>query len=223
MKRSVWCIKNADPPPVQCKRTRKSYKTVKARKCRQPKTHAVKQPKIHAVKQSSVYDEAEQSIFIQDTKLSASKRRRANTPAGNEPRDSGVHSESSSSGSSGGCSGSSGSSSGSFAGGSGSTGGSGKQGNSGGDDGDKKKEFPQWHLPGQQDNAAKKTGKKKGAKQDDEEKGYAGEEKMEVDYVPGTNATGFPLFLPSKVDNAEQCHSPGEGKPTATSGKVAYL
>ena len=223
MKRSVWCIVEADPPPVQCKRTRKSYKTVKAKKCRQQKTHAVKKPKIHAVKQSSVYDEAEQSIFIQDTKLSASKRRRANTPAGNEPRDSGVHSESSSSGSCGGCSGSSGSSSGSFAGGSGSTGGSGKQGNSGGDDGDKKKEFPQWHLPGQQDNAAKKTGKKKGAKQDDEEKGYAGEEKMEVDYVPGTNATGFPLFLPSKVDNAEQCHSPGEGKPTTTSGKVAYL
>ena len=213
VKRSVWCIVGSEPPLVHCKRTRKAYKTVKARKYRQPRAHAVKQ--------SSVHDGAEQSSFIQNTKPSSSKRKRANNPAGNEPRDSGVHSENSSSGSSGGYSGGSGSSSGNFAGGSGSTGGAGRRGNSGGDD-DDKKDFPQWHLPGQKDDAAKKTGKKKRAKQDDEEKGYAGEEKMEVDYVPVTNATGFPMFLPSKVDNAEQCHSPGEGEPTTTSGKVAY-
>lgn len=213
VKRSVWCIVGPEPPLVQCKRTRKAYKTVKARKCRQPRARAVKQ--------SSLYDEAEQSIVIENKKPLASKRKRANNPAGNEPRDSGVHSENSSSGSSGGYSGGSGSSSGSFAGGSGSTGGAGQQGNSGGDDDDrKKKEFPQWHLPGQQDNAAKKTGKKKRVKQD-EEKGYAGEEKMEVDDVPGANATGFMMFLPSKVDNAEQCHSPGEGEPATISGKVA--
>lgn len=212
VKRSVWCIVGPEPPLVQCKRIKKAYKTVKARKYRQPRARAVKQ--------SSVHDEAEQSTFIQNTKPSASKRKRANNPAGNEPRDSGVHSDNSNSGSSGGYSGGSGSSSGSFAGGSGSTGGAGKQGNSGGDDDDKKKkEFPQWHLPCQQDNAAKKTGKKKRVKQGDEEKGYAGEEKMEVDYVPVANATGFPMFLPSKVDITEQCHSPGEGEPITTSGK----
>jgi len=43
-----------------------------------------------------------------------------------------------------------------------------------------------------------------------------------LDYVPDANLTGFPMFLPSKVDNAEQCHSPGEGEPTTISGKVAY-
>ena len=168
-----------------------------------------------------MYEGAEESITIQNTKPYASKRKRANSPVGNEPRDSGVHSENSSTGSSGGYSDSSDSSSGSFAGGNGSSGGSGGQGNSGGDDGDKK-EFPHWHLPGQQNNAAKKAEKKKTGKQeDDKEKGYAGEEKMEVDYVPVSKATGFPMFLPSKVDNTEQCHSPGEGEPTSTSGKVA--
>ena len=192
----MWCIVDSDPPIVQCKRTRRSYKTVKARKCRQPQKHAVEQ---------------------------TSKRKRANSPVGNEPRDSGVHSENSSSGSSGGYSGSSGSSSGSFAGGSSSTGGSGGQGNSGGDDGDKKKEFPQWCLPGHQNNAAKKMGKKKRAKQkDDEEKDSVGEEKMDVDDISVSNATGFQMFLPSKVDNEEQCHSPGEGDPSRPSGKVAY-
>lgn len=194
----MWCIVDSDPPPVQCKKTRKSCKTGKARKCRQPWKRAVKQ-------------------------TSASKRKRANSPVGNEPRDSGVHSENSSSGSSGGYSGSSGNSNGSFAGGNSSTGGSGGQGNSGGDDDDKKKEFPQWFLPGHQNNAAKKMVKKKRAKQkDDEEKDSAGEEKMEVDDVSVSNATGFQMFLPSKVDNEEQCHSPGEGDPSSTSGKVAY-
>lgn len=214
MKRSVWCIVGPDPPPVRCKRTRKSCKTVKARKRRHLKNHAVKQ--------SSVYDETEESITILNTKPSASKRKRANSPVGSEPRDSGVHSENSSSGSSGGHSGSSGSSSGNFAGGNGSTGGFGGKGNSGGDDDDKKKDFPQWPLPAQQYNTAKKTEKKKRAKQDDKEKGYAEGEKMELDYVPDANLTGFPMFLPSKVDNAEQCHSPGEGEPTTISGKVAY-
>lgn len=214
MKRSVWCIVGPDPPPVRCKRTRKSCKTVKARKCRHLKNHAVKQ--------SSVYDKTEESVTILNTKPSASKRKRANSPVGSEPRDSGVHSENSSSGSSGGHSGSSGSSSGNFAGGNGSTGGFGGKGNSGGDDDDKKKDFPQWHLPAQQYNTAKKTEKKKRAKQDDKEKGYAEGEKMELDYVPDANLTGFPMFLPSKVDNAEQCHSPGEGEPTTISGKVAY-
>ena len=192
---------------MRCKRTRK---TVKARKCRQPRNHA----------KQSLCDEIEESIFNQNARPSASKRKKANTPVGNEPRDSGVHSANSSSGSSGGYSGSSGSSSGSFAGGNGSTGGSGGQGNSGGDDDDRKKEFPQWHLPGQQNKAAKKTGKKKRAKEEDDEE--KGEEKMELDYVPLSNATGFTMFLPSKVDHAEQCHSPGEGEPTIISAKVAY-
>jgi len=216
VKRSVWCIVDPDPPPVRCKRSRRSCKTVRARKCRQLKNHAVKQ--------SSVYDEAEESITILNTKPSASKRKRSNSPVGNEPRDSGVHSENGSSGSSGGYSSSSGNSSGSFAGGNGSTGGSGGRGNSGGDDGDKKKDFPQWHLPDQQTNGVKKTAKnkRKRDKQDDKEKGFAEEEKMEEDYVPVSNLTGFPMFLPSKVDNAEQCHSPGEGEPSTISGKVVY-
>lgn len=214
MKRSVWSIVEPDPPPVRRKRTRKTCKTVKARKCRQAWNHTIKQ--------FSVFDDTDESITIQNTKPSASKRKRANSPVGNEPRDSGVHSEGSSSGSSGGYNGSSGSSSGSFAGGNGSTGGSGGQGNSGGDE-DDKKEFPQWHLPGQQKIAVKETKKKKRAKEEEaKEEGYVGEEKMEVDYVPVTKATGFPVFLPSKVDNAEQCHSPDEGEPSTTSGKVAY-
>lgn len=168
-----------------------------------------------------MYSEVEESSTISNIKPSASKRKRANSPVGSEPRDSGVHSENSSSGSSGGCSSSSGSSSGSFAGGNGS-GGSGGKGNSGGDDDDKKKDFPSWHLPDLQNNAVKTTEKRKRVKQDDNEKGYAEEEKMEEDYVPLSNVTGFPMFLPSKVDNAEQCHSPGEREPTNISGKVGY-
>lgn len=196
------------------KRTAKTFKTVKARKPRRRSNRAAKQS-------LTSFDEADESITIQSIKPSASKRKRANSPVRNEPKDSGVHSEGSSSGSSGGYNGSSGSSSGNFPAGNGSTGGSGGQGNAGdGDDGDKKKEFPWWHLPGQQNNVAKATDKKKKKRAKDEE-GHGDEEKMEVDYVPVSKATGFQMFLPSKVDNAEQCHSPGEEEPLSTNGKVA--
>lgn len=179
----------------------------------------------HPVKQSlSLLDETTESITIHKIKPSASKRKRANSPVRNEPKDSGVHSDGSSSGSSGGCNGSSGSSSGNFHGGNGSAGGSGGQGNEGdGDEGDKKKDFPWWHLPSPQNKTAQDTKKKKTKRAKEEEENYGEEEKMEVDPVPVSNGTGFPMFLPSKVDNAEQCHSPGEKEPSTTSGQVACL
>ncbi|KAL9982084.1 hypothetical protein ACROYT_G010878 [Oculina patagonica] len=212
VKRSIWSIIEPDPPPVQRKRRGKTRKTVQTRKPRQQRNRALKQSFPSS-------DETKESITIQNVKPSASKRKRANSPVRNEPKDSGVDSDGSSSGSSGGYNGSSGRSIGNFPGGNGSTGGSGGQGNAGdGDEDDKKKELPWWYLPGGQNNAANGTGKKKKTK--DEEEDHGGEEKMEVDYVPVSKTTGFQMFLPSKVDNAEQCHSPGEEEPSTTSGKI---
>lgn len=209
VKRSIWSITEPDPPPVQRKRR---GKTVKTRKPRQQRNRALKQSFPSSV-------ETSESITIQNVKPSASKRKRANSPVRNEPKDSGVDSDGSSSGSSGGYNGSSGNSSGNFSGGNGSKRGSDGQGNAGdGDEGDKKKELPWWYLPGGQNNAAKNTDKKK-KKKDEEDHG--GEEKMEVDHVPLSKPTGFQIFLPSKVDNAEQCHSSGEEELSTTSGKVA--
>lgn len=185
---------------------------MKKRKPRQQRNHAVKQS-------LSLFDETAGSVTIRNVKPSASKRKRANSPVRNEPKDSGVHSDGSSSGSSGGCNGSSGSSSGNFQNGNRSAGGSGGQGNEGdGDEGDKKKEFPWWHLPSPQN----KTDTKKKKRAKEEEGSYGEEEQMEVDHVPVSNSTGFQMFLPSKVDNAEQCHSPGEEEPSTTSRKVAF-
>ena len=210
MKRSVWCITEPDPPVVQRKQTRKTNKTIKTRKPRQPRKPAPKQS-------FSAFDEADDSITIDSIKPAPSKRKRANSPVRNEPRDSGVHSEGSNSGSSGGCSGSSGSSSGNSAGGDSSGGGFGGQGNADGDEGDKKK-FPQWYFPLPQKADARDRKKKKRSKEEEEDDGS--QEKMEVD-SPTTKPSGFEMFLPSKVDNAEQCHSPGEETPhTTTTGKV---
>lgn len=208
VKRNVWCIIEPSPPPVQQKK-RKLCKAVKPRKPRQRRNCALKQS-------FPALEQTEESITVQNTKPTASKRRRANSPTSNEARDSGVHSDGSSSSGSG-YSGSSDGSNGSFTGGNSGTGGSGAQGNAGdGDEGDKKKEIPQWHLPGKQNIAAKTEKKKRGAAA--EEEGNGSQEKMEVD-CPGSS--GFQMFLPSKVDIAEQCHSPGVEEPSTTSTKVA--
>ena len=145
----------------------------------------------------------------------ASQRRIPTSPGRDEPRDSGVYSSGTGSGCGDGCGSSSGSSSGSFSAGSGSAGGSGANGNGGGnnngDDGEKRKKFPWWHLPGEERSPLPDNDKEE-EKEDDS----GDQEKMEVD-IP---ATGFQTFLPSKVDNAEQCHSPSWRESHNTGHKV---
>lgn len=199
MKRSVWCITEPEPPAVQPKR-KKTCKSVKPRKQRQTRGCVRNQsvPELSKVGEPGTFQNMQQSS------KRASKRKVPNSPARGEPRDSGVYSSSAASASAGHGSGSGGSS-GSFSAGSG--GGSGSCGNGGGndngDDGDKGKKYPWWHLPDRDNVPAPDTEKKK--KREDS----GCNEKMEVDM------SGFQNFLPSKVDNPEQCHGPGwEGVAT---------
>ena len=154
---------------------------------------------------------------VNHIKPAPSKRRKPNSNSG-EPKDSGVDSEGSSSGSSDGCSSNSGSGSGSSSGGSSSGGGGfGGKGNADGDEGDKKK-YPQWYFPGEQQIDTPGRNEKK--RSPDEEKDDESVEKMEEDF-PTTKQSGLQMFLPSKVDNAEQCHCPGEeGTHMTPTGKV---
>ena len=167
----------------------------------------------HALKMSfPEFDQIDKSISEQPS-TKATRRKTPSSPVREEPRDSGVHSSGTSSGSGGGYS--SGSSSGSFSAGSGIGGGSGTHGNGGGnngDDGEKGKKSPWWHLPGGENNPVPDRDEEE--KEDDD----GGQEKMELD-IP---ATRLQMFLPSKVDNAEQCHSPERSEP-ATSGRRAQV
>lgn len=207
-KRNVWSIIVPDLPAVQHKQAKKTSKTVKERKPRSVRRCAPKQSCLS-------FEEIIESI--NNIKPAPSKRRKPNSNLG-EPKDSGVDSEGSSSGSSDGCSSNSGSGSGSSSGGSSSGGGGfGGKGNADGDEGDKKK-YPQWYFPGkQQIDPPGRNEKKRSA---DEEKDDESVEKMEEDF-PTTKQSGLQMFLPSKVDNAEQCHCPGEeGTHMTPTGKV---
>ena len=127
-----------------------------------------------------------------------------------------MHSSGANSGCGDGNSSSSAGSSGSFSAGSGGDGGSGTRGNGGagdnGDDGEKGGKYPWWHLPDSEDNPVADSEKEEEEKEDGEH------ERMELD-IP---ATGFHMFLPSKVDNPEQCHGPGGGEVFKTDTKVSY-
>ena len=151
---------------------------------------------------------------VQRSSKRAIKRKVPNSPARGEPKDSGVYSSSAGSASAGSGSGS-GSSSGSCSAGSGSGGGFGARGNGGGndkgDDDDKGKKYPWWHLP-DRDNVPAPDSEKEKKREDSGCK-----EKMEVDM------SGFQNFLPSKVDNPEQCHGPGWGGVATPKQKVKYL
>ena len=197
-----------DLPAVQHKQAKKTSKTVKERKPRSVTRCAPKQSCLS-------FEEILESV--NHIKPAPSKRRKPNSNLG-EPKDSGVDSEGSSSGSSGGCSSNSGSGSGSSSGGSSSGGGGfGGKGNADGDEGDKKK-YPQWYFPGEQQIDTPGRNEKK--RSPDEEKDDESMEKMEEDF-PTTKQSGLQMFLPSKVDNAEQCHCPGEeGTHMTPTGKV---
>lgn len=208
MKRSVWCITEPEPPAVQPKR-KKTCKSVKPRKQMQTRGCVRNQ----SVPEVSKVDEPGTFQNVQQSSKRASKRSVPNSPARGEPKDSGVYSSSGGSASAGNGSGS-GSGSGSFSAGSGSGGGSGAHGNRGGndngDDGDKGKKYPWWHLP-DGNNLPAPDGEKEKKGEDSRGK------KMEVD------VSGFQNFLPSKVDNPEQCHGPGWGGVATPNQKVKYL
>lgn len=205
MKRSIWCIADPEPPPIEIKR-KKTNRKVNRRKCRQ-------QQMDHSDKRT--FPEVKKS-FIEKLPTKAKKRKIPTSPVREEPRDSGVHSSGANSSCGDGNSSSSAGSSGSFSAGSGSAGGSGTQGNGGagdnGDDGEKGGKYPWWHLPDSEDNPVPDSEKEEEEKEDGEH------EKMELD-IP---ATGFEMFLPSKVDNLEQCHGPGRGEVFETDTKVSY-
>ena len=209
VKRSVWCITEPEPPAVQPKR-KKTCKSVKPRKQMQTRGCVRNQ----SVPEVSNVDKPGTFQNVQRSSKRASKRKVPNSPARGEPKDSGVYSSSAGSASAGSGSGS-GSSSGSFSAGSGSGGGFGARGNGGGndkgDDGDKGKKYPWWHLP-DRDNVPAPDSEKEKKREDSGCK-----EKMEVDM------SGFQNFLPSKVDNPEQCHGPGWGGVATPKQKVKYL
>ena len=211
-KRSIWLINpEPDPSPVQCKR-KKICRTVNTKKQKQQRTPAPK-------RSFPGLDEIDDSVTIIEKPSRKAKRRTIPTsPVREEPRDSGVHSGGHSSGCGGGDSSSCSSSSGSYPAGSGSAGGSGAHGSGGGgnddgDDGKKGKKYPWWYLPGGENDPVPDRDK------EEEEKEDGGQEKMEVD-IP---TIGFQMFLPSKVDNAEQCHSPGRDEPPTIASKVAIF
>ncbi|XP_022808956.1 uncharacterized protein LOC111345934 [Stylophora pistillata] len=211
-KRNVWSITVPDLPAVQHKQVKKTRQRVKKRKPKSIRKHAPNQPCLSL-------DEIIESI--NKIKPAPAKRRRPNSNL-SEPRDSGVQSEGSSSGSSDGCSSNSGSGGGGFSGGNSSGGGCGGKGNADGDGGDKKK-YPQWYFPGKKQTDTPGRNKKKRSVEEEKDDGSVG--KMEVDFS-STNQAGLQLFLPSKVDNAEQCHSPGEEgtrMSTATTGKSEFV
>lgn len=209
VKRSVWCITEPEPPAVQPKR-KKTCKSVKPRKQRQARgcVHNQSVPEVSKVDEPGTFQNVQQSS------KRASKRKVPNSPARGEPKDSGVYSSSAGSASAGSGSGS-GSSSGSFSAGSGSGGGFGARGNGGGndkgDDGDKGKKYPWWHLP-DRDNVPVPDSEKEKKREDSGCK-----EKMEVDM------SGFQNFLPSKVDNPEQCHGPGWGGVATPKQKLQLM
>ena len=197
VKRSIWCIADPEPPPVQIKR-KKTNRKVTRRKCRQ---------------QQMDHSSEVNKSFKEKLPTKAKKRKIPTSPVREEPRDSGVHSSGANSGCGDGNSSSSAGSSGSFSAGSGSAGGSGAQGNGGaGDNGDDGGKYPWWHLPDSEDNPVPDSEKEEEEKEDGEH------EKMELD-IP---ATGFQMFLPSKVDHPEQCHGPGGGEVFETDTKVSY-
>lgn len=184
-----------DPPAVQHKQVKKTRKRV--RKPKNIRKCTSKHPYLF-------HEEIIESV--NHIKPAPPKKRKPNSNL-SEPRDSGVQSEGSSSGGSDdGCSSSSGSGGGGFSGGNSSGGGCGGKGNADDDGGDKKK-YPQWYFPGKQRTDTPVRDKKK--RSEGEEKGDGSEEKMEVDFS-SSNQSGLQMFLPSKVDTAEQCHSPGE-------------
>lgn len=195
LKRNIWSITVPDPPAVQHKQVKKTRKTVHERKPKNIRKRTSKQPCVsHEVIIESV----------NHIKPAPPKKKKPNSNL-SEPRDSGVQSEGSSSGGSDdGCSSSSGSGGGGFSGGNSSGGGCGGKGSADGDGGDKKK-YPQWYFPGKQQTDIPVRNKKKRSVEKDDRR----VEKMEVDFS-STNQSGLQMFLPSKVDNPEQCHSPGE-------------
>lgn len=204
MKRSIWCITDPEPPPVQQKR-KKTSRAQNRKKQRRHRGHA-----------NESFPEVEKSITVKEQPQTKGKKRKVPTsPGREEPRDSGVQSNSANSGD-GGSSNSSGSGSGSFSSGNFRGEGSGTHGNGGaggsGDDGEKGKK-PWWHLPGGGENAMLERDKRKEEEKDE------GQEKMDVD----TLVTGFEMFLPSKVDNPEQCHNPGLGQPVIMDTEVTDL
>lgn len=212
-KRNVWSITVPDLPAVQDKQVKKTHKTVKERKLKNNRKRAPKQ---------SCLSLEEIIESINNIKPAPAKRRRLNSNL-SEPKDSGVQSEGSSNGSSDGCSSSSGSGGGGgFSGGNSSGGGCGRKGNADGDEGDKKK-YPQFYFPGKQQTDTPGRNKKK--RSVEEEKAEGSGEKMELDFS-STNQSGLQMFLPSKVDNAEQCHSPDEEEThmsTTTAGKSDFV
>ena len=210
VKRSVWCVTEREPPAVQPNQ-KKTCKSVKPRKQRQTRGCVRNQ----SVPELSKVDEPGSFQNVLQSSKRASKRKAPNSPASGEPKDSGVYSSSAGSASAGSGSGS-GSSSGSFSAGSGSGGGSNARGNGGGngDDGDKGKKYQWWHLPdGNNPPSADSEKEKKREKREDSR----GKEKIEVDL------SGFQNFVPSKVDNPEQCLGPGWGGVATANQKVKYL